>query len=164
MTQTRLVSIRLPVDLIALIEHEAHARDTSPAQVIRHALRVGLTPLAEPEDDPLPLALPEMRALQEALDQAQGWIDLQIRLRSAGLVLRAGGADQRLGLHEWPSDRFIIALEEIGPSLGELVLRYRAPFPGRPPEAKGASPARSESAQTPLISRRFMLPPLRPAA
>ncbi len=157
--------MRLSLDLIALIEQEAHAFDTSPAEVIRRALRIGLTPAAEPEDDFHPVPLPEMAALQEALDLAEGWIDLQMRLRRAGLVLRAGGSDGRLGVHEWPSDRFMIALEEIGPNLGELVLRYRAPFPGRPMfEAKGEAGTLTEAAQNLSISRRFVLPPLRPAA
>jgi len=106
-----------------------------------------------------------MAALQEALDLAEGWIDLQMRLRRAGLVLRAGGPEGRLGVHEWPSDRFMIALDEIGPSLGELVLRYRAPFPGRSfYAALGAAVPVAEAAQDLSISRRFMLPPLRPAA
>ncbi|KEO60939.1 hypothetical protein DT23_11150 [Thioclava indica] len=157
--------MRLPLDLIALIDQEAHAFDASPAEVIRRALRIGLAPAAEPEDDFQAVPMPEMAGLQEALDLAEGWIDLQMRLRRTGLVLRAGGSDGRLGVHEWPSNRFMIALDEIGPSLGELVLRYRAPFPGRPVfETKETRGNATEAAQDLSISRRFVLPQLRPAA
>ncbi|MBN2739263.1 MAG: hypothetical protein JXR35_00035 [Rhodobacteraceae bacterium] len=157
--------MRLPLELIALIEQEAHAFDTSPAEVMRRVLRIGLTPATEPDDDFPPISLPEMAALQEALDLAEGRIDLQMRLRRTGLVLRAGGPDGCLGVHEWPSDRFLIALDEIGPSLGELVLRYHAPFPGRPLcKSNRSAEAMPLAAQDHSISRRFVLPQLRPAA
>ncbi|MBD3803969.1 MAG: ribbon-helix-helix protein, CopG family [Thioclava sp.] len=129
MKQHRLVSLRLPLDLIDQLGREARALGLSPAEMARQALRQGLTSDTA-DDEEASAMLPEMRAVQEALDRASDWLDLQQRLRNAGFVLRAGACGA-IGLHDWPANRFLIPLDEVGTSPAELVLRYRAPFPGR---------------------------------
>lgn len=124
----RLVSLRLPLDLIARIEQEAHALGLSPAEAIRRALRDGFEKTEAAEVEP-PGPLPEMAALQEALDRAEDWLDLQRRLRAQGFMLRTDGRGG-LVLHDWPENRALMPLDELGVSAAELVLRYRAPFPG----------------------------------
>ncbi|OWY01738.1 hypothetical protein B6V75_14285 [Thioclava sp. F1Mire-8] len=128
-SQHRLVSLRLPLDMIDRIAAEARAFGLPPAELIRRVLQEGL---AEEPTSALPTTkepLPEMAAVQAALDQARDWFDLQHRLRDAGFVLRLAGGGA-LGLHAWPTNRFLLLLDEIGPSLTELVLRFAAPFPG----------------------------------
>ncbi|AQS48893.1 hypothetical protein BMG03_14650 [Thioclava nitratireducens] len=115
--------------MIDRIAAEARAFDLPPAELIRRVLQEGL---AEEPTSALPTTkepLPEMAAVQAALDQARDWFDLQHRLRDAGFVLRLAGGGA-LGLHAWPTNRFLLLLDEIGPSLTELVLRFAAPFPG----------------------------------
>ncbi|WP_157617147.1 CopG family transcriptional regulator [Thioclava pacifica] len=130
MKQHRLVSLRLPLDLIDQIGREAHALGLSPAEMARQALRRGLAPEPEEVGEAAPTMLPEMVAVHEALDRASDWLDLQKRLRRAGFVLRAGTRGA-ISLHDWPANRFLMPLDELGTSPAELVLRYRAPFPGR---------------------------------
>ncbi|OWY01354.1 hypothetical protein [Thioclava sp. IC9] len=127
--QHRLVSLRLPLDMIDRIAAEARAFGLPPAELIRRVLQEGLAeePTSAPSTTKEPL--PEMAAVQAALDQARDWFDLQHRLRDAGFVLRLAGGGA-LGLHAWPTNRFLLLLDEIGPSLTELVLRFAAPFPG----------------------------------
>lgn len=124
----RLVSLRLPLDLIARIEEEAHALGLSPAETIRRVLRDAFEAQAPIQDEPSG-PLPEMAAIQEALDRSGDWLDLQRRLRAQGFVLRESGRG-RLVLHDWPENRALMPLDELGVSAAELVLRYRAPFPG----------------------------------
>ncbi|OOY22793.1 hypothetical protein BMI91_19365 [Thioclava sediminum] len=128
-SQHRLVSLRLPLDLIDRIAAEARAFGLPPAELIRRVLQDGLAEEAAPEAPAAKAPLPEMHAVQEALDQARDWFDLQHRLRGEGFVLRLAGGGA-LGLHAWPTNRFLMLLDEIGPSLTELVLRFGAPFPG----------------------------------
>ena len=47
------------------------------------------------QEDPHPVPLREMAALQEALDRAAGWIDLQQDLRRNGLVPASWGLQAR---------------------------------------------------------------------
>ncbi|MBZ4023173.1 hypothetical protein CKO11_11970 [Rhodobacter sp. TJ_12] len=122
MTQNRLVTLRLPTDLIAKIEVAARLHEETPAELIRRALSEAL------EEVPSAVHKSELAALSNAFENAQGWLDLQAKLRKIGFVLRL--EEERLGLHEWPSDRFVLWVEEIGHSLAELMLQFRAPFPG----------------------------------
>ena len=139
MTQHRLVTLRLPVDLIAKIEAASRLQDETPAELIRRSLETALreVPTAVPKSD--------MAVISQAFDTAQGWLDLQAKLRKAGFVLRLDG--ERLGLHEWPSDRFVLWIEEIGQSLAELMVQYRAPFPGALTRRAGLSLERSGRAE-----------------
>lgn len=122
MTQHRLVTLRLPTDLIAKIEASARLREETPAELIRRALSEALREMPEA------VKKSDLMVLSGAFDKALGWLDLQAKLRKAGFVLRLDG--ERLGLHEWPSDRFVLWIEELGHSLAELTVQYRAPFPG----------------------------------
>lgn len=122
MTQHRLVTLRLPTELIAKIEAAARLREETPADLIRQALSEALRDLPET------VKKSDLMMLANAFDKAQGWLDLQAKLRKAGFVLRLDG--ERLGLHEWPSDHFVLWIEELGHSLAELSVQYRAPFPG----------------------------------
>lgn len=132
MTQHRLVTLRLPTDLIARIEAAARLQEETPAELIRRSLSDAL------REAPSVVQKTEMAVITAAFDKSQGWLDLQARLRKAGFVLRL--EDERLGLHEWPSDRFVLWIEEIGHSLTELMLQYRAPFPGALTRRAGLSP------------------------
>ncbi|ADE86438.1 hypothetical protein U717_15090 [Rhodobacter capsulatus R121] len=132
MTQHRLVTLRLPTDLIAKIEAAARLQEETPAELIRRSLSDAL------REAPSVVQKNEMAVITAAFDKAQGWLDLQAKLRKAGFVLRL--EDERLGLHEWPSDRFVLWIEEIGHSLTDLMLQYRAPFPGALTRRAGLAP------------------------
>ena len=119
---SRHVTLRLPLDLIEAVETEARAREVPSAVLLRAALIRAFSATEH-------LPPTHLCALRAALDEARGWLDLQVRLRAGGLVLRLGlGA--RLAVHDWPADRFLIWLDTLGPDLAELTLRFRAPFPG----------------------------------
>ncbi|KFE36779.1 hypothetical protein DW2_01435 [Thioclava atlantica] len=126
MTRDRLVSLRLPADLIDAISRAARAADLPPAEAARHALRAGLDHLAGSSRES------EARdAMRAALASARDWLDLQRRLRSVGFVLRQGRGGA-LAVHDWPANRYLLAGEVVGVRLADLVLRFRAPFPGHP--------------------------------
>lgn len=129
MTQHRLVTLRLHHDLIAAIEAAARAQHLNPAEVIRGILFDALAPGPAPRPRTGPAQ--GIVAMHQLLEAADGWLDLQSRLRHDGFVLRL--IEDRLAVHEWPSDRFVIWLEEIGHTLAGLSLRFRAPFPGALP-------------------------------
>lgn len=136
MTQHRLVTLRLPADLIAALEVEAHRRELSPAQMIRVALveTVRIRGLASPRVvQGNYAARPSLIAA--TFDTARDWLELQSKLRAEGLVLRlheeSGGPEGRIALHDWPSDRFLLWLDEAGQDPHELRMRFRAPFPGQ---------------------------------
>lgn len=122
MTQHRLVTLRLSTDLITRIEAAARRCEETPAEVIRRCLAEAL------RETPPAVKRGDLAVLNLAFEQAQGWLDLQAKLRKAGFVLRLDG--ERLGLHEWPSDHFVLWSEEIGQSLADLSVQFRAPFPG----------------------------------
>ncbi|WP_444460555.1 hypothetical protein [Rhodobacter capsulatus] len=86
MTQHRLVTLRLPTDLIAKIEAAARLQEETPAELIRRSLSDALRrPRASCKN--------EMAVITAAFDKAQGWLDLQAKLRKA-FVLRL--EDERL--------------------------------------------------------------------
>ena len=86
-SQHRLVSLRLPLDLIDRIAAEARAFGLPPAELIRRVLQDGLAEEAAPEAPAAKAPLPEMHAVQEALDQARDWFDLQHRLEQPDLEI-----------------------------------------------------------------------------
>lgn len=141
MTQHRLVTLRLSADLIAALETEAHRREISPAQMIRVAIvetvrrkSDGAT-AGEAGHAPAGNYLPRPSLIAATFDAAEDWLDLQTRLRAEGLVLRlheeSWATEARIALHDWPADRFVVWLDEAGQSLAELMMRFRAPFPGQ---------------------------------
>ena len=164
MEQTRLVSLKLPVDMIAALERAARSAGLSPPDFARAALRQALRPapadpVAQPATDAAPVAaqmpaeaaaspsaalpsaalpsaaLPSVDSLAAIFAEAPGWLDLQCRLRAAGVVLRLEG--EGLALHTWPFERPLLdengIWEALGQSLERLSLRFRAPFPGSLP-------------------------------
>ena len=116
----RLVTMRLPQVLIDKIAALAHAGGKPPAEVIRQTLSEGLSQT---------VAKPPPHLVRNLLSEAGSWLDLQIALRRNGFVLRLH-AEDRLALHSWPQDRFVLWLSALGPDYGDLCLRFRAPFPG----------------------------------
>lgn len=116
----RLVTMRLPQGLIDKIAALAHAGGKPPADVIRQALREGLS-----QAD----GKPSVHEVKQLISEAGSWLDLQIALRRSGFVLRLH-AENRLAVHSWPQDRFVLWLSALGPDYGDLCLRFRAPFPG----------------------------------
>ncbi|MDP2738642.1 MAG: ribbon-helix-helix protein, CopG family [Pseudorhodobacter sp.] len=121
MKPDRLVSLRLPDDLIDALARAARAGGRSPAELVRGVLEAVF--LAEPVPGS------GFRQVHDALGAARGWLDLQVRLRAAGFVLRLSEAGE-LALHLWPSDRLLLPIEALGTSLPALCIRFHAPFPG----------------------------------
>lgn len=117
----KLVTIRLPQTLIKEIAVLARTQSCAPAEVIRRALTVGLSQSARPK--------PVHNIVAQLLSEAESWLDLQIALRRNGLVLRLHTED-RLALHSWPHDRFMLWLSTFGTDYAGLSLQFRAPFPG----------------------------------
>ena len=129
MTQSRLVTLRLPLDLIARIEARAHEMELAPGEVIRGALEAALTGVSLPEPS---REARERAALRASIARAEGWLSLQSDLRRQGFVLRLHEGTQ-LAVHSWPEDRFLLWLDTLGHDIGTLSLAFRAPFPGAPP-------------------------------
>ena len=137
MEQQRLISIKLPLSLIAALERAAHAGEVSPAEVIRAALKASFPSQRGGAGDDAQ-ARADLGAVRAALTEAQGWLDLQGRLRALGYVLRVDG--EGLMLCTWPIEAQILPLTVLGTDLPTLAFRFRAPFPGMVPRAIGAAP------------------------
>ncbi len=161
----RLVSLNLPVQLIAAIGRAARDAGQTPQDLVRSTLHhvfagdpAGPRELSQEDVQakdqqgfalpgaaaPSPDTLPSF-AVQLAFAEALGWLDLQSRLRAAGFVLRLG-SDGVLALHSWPADHRLIDSAALGQPLAELTLRYSAAFPGqvlagRAPEGERRFPA-----------------------
>lgn len=116
-----LVSLRLPSDLVSEVEDAARLIGCPPRVVVQRALRHALDTAISPQRDWL--------AVRSAVVRAEGWLDLQCRLRAAGYVFRLA-PEGGLWLHDWPGDRPLVAAEAMGLSLAALCLRFRAGFPG----------------------------------
>lgn len=115
------VSLNLQRTVIAALVRAARARNCAPADIVREGLALSLA-ISGSSGGALHDAI-------AALQVAESWIDLQSRLRQSGFVLRRGeGAD--LSVNSWPEDRLLMSLGDLGVSLADLTLRFRAPFPG----------------------------------
>ncbi|AMY71888.1 hypothetical protein [Frigidibacter mobilis] len=134
MNPMRLVSLNLPVELIAAIGRAARDAGQTPQDLVRATLQQvflgNAAPTAEPSQPAAWDAAQPPVPVQRAFADALGWLDLQSRLRATGFVLRLG-ADRVLALHTWPADHRLIDSAAIGQPLAELTLRFRAPFPGQ---------------------------------
>ncbi|WP_406736019.1 hypothetical protein [Thioclava sp. GXIMD4215] len=146
MTQiaSHLVTLRLPADMIHLIERTARAQAKSPADLIRGALLASLSQGGSTVAE----RLRKHVALAECFELADGWLDLQAQLRGLGFVLRHNGEEQ-VCLHDFPSQDFLCSLHDIGQNLGALTRRYHSPFPGLRPEA--AVEAAPEPVPAPML-------------
>ena len=129
MTQHRLVSLRLPDNVIDALDRAARAQGRSAADVVRALLEHAL---AGAEARAQPATGARFAQVRAALAAARGWLDLQTRLRLAGFVLRLSEAGS-LTLNSWPADRPLMPIEALGVSLPALCIRFRAPFPGAIP-------------------------------
>jgi len=59
---------------------------------------------------------------------AADWLDLQSRLRRAGYVLRRDPAGD-LMLHDWPLNRPLLPMADLGHGMTALTVQFHAPFP-----------------------------------
>lgn len=136
MAQDRPVTLALDTDMLVALGRAARAAGASPSDYVRACLARALADKAGSAE----------AALRLALAQAEGWVDLQGRLRRAGFVLRQGvdgGADGGLTVHSWPRERPLMPLSALGISTAALTLRYGAVFPpsGLPAPLRPARPA-----------------------
>lgn len=115
------VAIELPPALILALGRAARAADLPPADFLASVLAAALdlTPMR-----PIGPAEIVRQAVQAAID----WLDLQHRLRRAGYVLRRDEAGD-LMLHDWPFNRPLLPMTDLGHSMAGLMLQFRAPFP-----------------------------------
>jgi hypothetical protein len=123
MTRSIQIAIDLPETLLRSLGQAARAAGVTPSHYLRSALAAALDGAARPAGTDPVLAI---------IATAENWLDLQGRLRGAGYVLRRAGADS-LMLHDWPLNRPILPLADLGHSLAALTLRFRAPFPADVP-------------------------------
>lgn len=123
MSKDRVVSLKLSEDLLLGVGRAARAAGCSPQEIIRDAVAATLTESRQAE---LSEQVSHIRGL---FDRAQGWLELQSDLRSAGFVLRSAPAGG-LALHTWPQENYLVPVEALGQSLAALSLQFRAPFPG----------------------------------
>lgn len=136
MNPHRLVSLRLPDNVIDALTRAARVHGRSPADLVRALLEAALAG-AEPQPPQVPGA--SFVLVNAALSAARGWLDLQTRLRTAGFVLRLSAAGA-LSLNSWPADRALMPIEALGHSLPALCIRFRAPFPGAVPDRGRSAP------------------------
>jgi hypothetical protein len=121
MSPDRRVSFLIPTGALDALCAAARQAGRTPADLLRDAVVAALG-----RSQARPAAA---QGVADALRAATGWVDLQTRLRAAGLVLRAA-AGHSIALHDWPSDRFIMPGPAAGIDPDALTLRFRAPFPG----------------------------------
>jgi len=125
------LEIRMHRELVRAAGHLAWERDITIGQLVRDLLsrEVSRHNRAKPPVRADERLVAPLRArLAGDLAAAEGWADLDRRLRARGYVLRAAGGG--LALHDWPDDRRICKASELGFSYSRLMRRFRAPFPG----------------------------------
>jgi hypothetical protein len=122
MPEDRVVTFRLPPEMLARLAEAARRRNCAPADLIRTALS-GL--LSADRASPVPTAAVISTIARSAIT----WHDLLRGLRQNGAVLRidAGGM---LWIHSWPSDRPLGPASLWDIDRNDLALRFGAPFPG----------------------------------
>jgi len=135
MTRSLKIAIELPEPLLRSLGQAARAAGITPTDYLRKALAEALDAGRPPEPDAT------VRCLIAA---AEDWLDLQRRLRGAGYVLRRA-QDGALMLHDWPLNRPLLPLSDLGHSLAGLTLVFRAPFPADVAPS-GADPGRARRA------------------
>ncbi|RBI77677.1 hypothetical protein DQW77_00435 [Roseovarius sp. TE539] len=125
------LEIRMHRELVRAARHLARERDITTGQLVRDLLsrEVSRHNRAKPPVRADERLVAPLRArLAVDLAGAEGWTDLDRRLRARGYVLRAAGGG--LALHDWPGDRRICKASELGFSYSRLMRRFGAPFPG----------------------------------
>lgn len=119
MTRSIRIAIDLPEALLRSLGHAARGADVTPTDYLVAALAASLDGAARRSQE---------ETVRCIIGTSKDWLDLQRRLRGAGYVLRRAAAD-RLTLHDWPLNRPLLPLEDLGDSLAGLTLRFGAPFP-----------------------------------
>mgnify|MGYP002078730129 CR=1 FL=1 len=151
MSKDRTVTLRIPEALLAAALNAARREEMTTPDFIRAAIADRVAEFGGPARDPL-AAL--RRRLRRDFAAADGWVDLQRRLRGQGLVLRAREAGE-VWLHTWPVERRLVPLARLGTTREELVVLYRAPFPADGREAPKPKPAERPAARLfPFPGRR----------
>jgi hypothetical protein len=127
------VALDLPPALLLALGRAARSAGVRPSDYVAAVLaaaidKAGLCPLGAAD------------IVRQAVMVAADWLDLQGRLRRAGFVLRRNGAGD-LMLHDWPLNRPLLPLADLGHSMAALTVRFQAPFPAEVFTARTALPA-----------------------
>lgn len=132
------VAIELPPALILAIGRGARSAGVSATDYVAAVLAAALERTPERAVGPADIV---RQAVLASLD----WLDLQHRLRRAGYVLRRDDAGN-LMLHDWPFNRPLMPMADLGYCVAALMLQFQAPFPGevlapplKPPEVQPAT-------------------------
>lgn len=135
MQKPMTVAIELPPALILALGRAARAAGLPATDYLAAVLAAALdrTPMR-------PLGPADI--VRQAVLTAADWLDLQHRLRRTGYVLRRDQAGN-LMLHDWPFNRPLMPMAELGHCMAALMLQFQAPFPGEAcaaPMAQAAAP------------------------
>lgn len=115
------VELALPPALLLALGRAARAAGVGPSDYVAAVLaaavdRAGHCPLAATD------------IVRQAVLAAADWLDLQSRLRRAGYVLRRNPVGD-LMLHDWPLNRPLLPMADLGHSMTALTVQFQAPFP-----------------------------------
>lgn len=127
------VAIELPPALILALGRAAREAGMSATDYVAAVLAaaLGRTPQR-------PLGPADI--VRQAVLASVDWLDLQHRLRRTGYVLRRDEAGN-LMLHDWPFNRPLLPMADLGHSMAALLLQFQAPFPAEVFTAPAAQPA-----------------------
>lgn len=115
------VELDLPAALLLALGRAARDAGVRPSDYVAAVLAAAL-------DRAGPCCPGAADLVRQAVLSAADWLDLQSRLRRAGYVLRRDPAGDLI-LHDWPLNRPLLPMAELGLSMAALVLQFRAPFP-----------------------------------
>jgi hypothetical protein len=126
------IEMKMHVEMLRAASMLARQRDITVGQLVRDlvAREIARAHARPPIRADERLIAPLRARLADDLAHAEGWEDLQARLRAKGYVLRAAGGG--LALHGGPGDRRICKASELGFSYARLMRRFGAPFPDHP--------------------------------
>ncbi len=119
MSRSLKIALDLPEDILRALGSAARAAGMTPTDYLRLTLAAALCSASKPAPDMI---------VRRLIATSEDWLELQGRLRGAGYVLRRAETGE-LMLHDWPLNRPLLPLEDLGDSLGGLTLRFGAPFP-----------------------------------
>jgi hypothetical protein len=115
------VELDLPPALLLALGRAARRAGLTPSDYVASVLAAAV----ERADFP-PIGTADV--VQQALMAASDWLDLQCRLRRAGYVLRRDPAGD-LMLHDWPLNRPLLPMADLGHGMAGLTVQFQAPFP-----------------------------------
>lgn len=125
--------IDLPLDAVTLqaLCEISHAENVTLVQVIRAAIERDLyrrTRAKRANRTDERLVAPIRALLAQDFAQSANWPELIKRLEAKGFALQEAGAG--LALVQLPNNRRVAKASDLGASYGQLMRRFRAPFPG----------------------------------